>query len=171
MILTPLIGITIGIDVEQFYNLIDFFLFNFNWLGQRVIYTTNNDVKPSAGFFQGNRYLTTIDLESASTFYNIGQLVFVMVILQRISLVTTLLYILFFEKEDSKTKKFINWVFQLFHFTIFIKIFLINFTFVVSCAFSEIAISNVGIEEGGFWGFALGLFLGYILLTLVIVGQ
>ena len=30
LILSPLIGIIIRINVEQFYNLIDFFLFNFN---------------------------------------------------------------------------------------------------------------------------------------------
>ena len=154
LILTPIIGVTIGVDVEQFYNLIDFFLFNFNWLGKRIIYTTNNDVKPSAGFFQANRYFSLIGLESASAFYNIGQLVFVLFVLFGVSLILAWIYILFLKKENSKVKKIVTWVFDLVHFTLFIRLFLLSFTFVLLSAFSEVSISNDNFDEGGSWAFA-----------------
>ena len=171
LILTPLIGITIGINVEQFYNLIDFFLFNFNWLGKRVVFTSNNDVKPNAGFFQGNRYLTLIGLESASAFYNIGQLLFVFLVLLAVTLVVAWIYMAINTTQNSNAKKLSTWVFQLFHFNILIRLFLLSFTFVLLCAFSEITISNDTVSQGGSWAFAFGLFIAYIVLAFLIAGQ
>ena len=171
LILTPLIGITIGINVEQFYNLIDFFLFNFNWLGNGVVLTSNNDVKPRAGFFQKNKYLPLIGLESASAFYNIGQLLFVFLVLLGVTLIVGWAYMAIKTTQNSNAKKLSTWVFQIFHFGILIRLFLLSFTFVLLCAFSEIAISNVLISQKGSWAFALILFITYIGLSLLIIGQ
>lgn len=74
LLLTPLIGITIGVDVERFYDLMDFILFNFNFLSQDVVFTEFSWNESDSDFFQSNKYLTYIGLESASAIVNIGQL-------------------------------------------------------------------------------------------------
>ena len=165
LILTPLIGVTVGSEVRSFYNFIDFYLFNFNFLGQGVVFTSNNSIKPSTDFHQDNPYLIMIGLESASAFYNIGQLVFVLCMSLIVYLITNWFNTFIQNSKYEKVKVISQWIFDVLHFTYIIRLFLLSYTFVVLASFSEITLSNEDVDEGGSWTFALILFLTYVGIT------
>ena len=169
-LLLPLIGITMGIEIVSLYNYLDFYLFNFNFLGQRVVFTTNDDVKPRDDFYQDTPYLSLIGLESASAFYNIGQLVFVLCVLFGIYLIVCWFYV-FAMQNYPKLRKLAKWIFDLFHFDVLIRLFLMSYAFVLLATFSELTLSNEDVDEGGSWAFAFILFAVYCVITLLVFVQ
>ena len=161
LIFTPLIGISIGQNVLNFYDYIDSYLFNFNFLGQDVVFTDNDDNRNTYNFYQNNPYLETVGLESGSAFYNLGQVFFVLALLGVVYLVINWLYYLTYnrDRKESNWDKAMKYLHQTFHFAVLIRLFMLTFLFMWMCAMTEIGETNEGIEKGGSWTFAFLLMI------------
>jgi hypothetical protein len=161
LMFTPLIGISIGQNVLNFYDFLDCYLFNFNFLGQGVVFTDNGDNSNSYNFPQTNPYLETIGLESASALYNLGQVLFVLCLLGVVYLVVNWLYYLTYnrDRKESNWDKAMKYLHQSFHFSVLIRFFMLVFLFLWMCAMTEIGESNEDIEKGGSWTFAFLLMI------------
>lgn len=164
LIITPLIGITIAQNVLSFYDYIDSYLFNFNFLGQGVVFTDNDTNSPREGFHQNNPYLETVGLESASAFYNVGQLLFVLCMLGVLYIIVNWLYYLTYnrDRKESNWDKAMKYLHQAFHWAVIIRVLMLAYLFLWTCAMVEIGETNEGIEEGGSWTFAFLLMIGLI---------
>lgn len=167
MVITPLIGIVIGHNLENFYDFMDFFLYNFEFLGKGVVFTDSNpETGPNTSFFQNTRYYQLIGLQSGSALYNIGQQVFVICMIALAYLIVNWAsYIVSEHKEDNKVKKFIKWVYELFHWAILIRCVILFYTFTFLAAFTEMVNSNEEADHGDSYTFAFFLWLFCLILA------
>lgn len=167
MVITPLIGIVIGHNLENFYDFMDFFLYNFEFLGQGVVFTDSNpETGPNTSFFQNSRYYQFIGLQSGSALYNIGQLVFAVCMIALAFLIVNWIYYIVSEhREDNKVKKFVKYVYELFHWSALIRCLILFFTFTFLAAFTEMVNSNEEADHEDSYTFAFFLWLFCLILA------
>lgn len=161
LILTPLIGVTIGTDVQDFYESMDFMMLNFNFLTEDVVFTDFNRRNLGTNFFQSNQYLSSIGLKSGSAIHNLGQLVTVCLAICFISMCVLLLGLMCV-KSDSRVGRFSKWLSQFWFFSFHIRFFTLTSTFVLLAVFSEITISNDGVEHLTSYIVAWAIFVFYL---------
>lgn len=78
LMMTPLADSYQNDNLEQFYQNINYFLVNFSFLPDSVVFTDSEQTKPQRMLFaQKNDYLDRIGLDSGSAIYNVGKLLFV----------------------------------------------------------------------------------------------
>ena len=77
LIMTPLLGIPMHVEVKRFFEYLNFVLFNFSFLPDGVIFVDDNSTRPRHLMEQRNEYLDMIGLESGSALYDLGKLIFV----------------------------------------------------------------------------------------------
>lgn len=156
MMLTPLLGVSMHADVKSYFGYMKFMLVNFSFLPDGVIFTDDAHTRPRALMAQQNDYLNQIGFDSGSSLYNIGKLIFVVVVMLGVYLFVATAYVVTKQfYKDPIGYKIVKFLFDLFTFAIFIRLFILAYVFILLCVFSEIAINNRGNNAGGSYLFAL----------------
>ena len=167
MVITPLIGIVIGHNLENFYDFMDFYLYNFEFLGKNIVFTDRDPMTgPNEEFFQNSRYYQFIGLQSGSALYNIGQQVFVIcMILLAYVIVNWISFVVSEHREDNKVKKLFKWLHEFFHWAVLIRCVFLFFTFTFLAAFTEMVNSNESADHESSYTFAFFLWLFCLILA------
>lgn len=157
--LLPMIKITMHSDVLDLFEWLNFYLFNFSFLPDSLRFTDTSNTDPEA-VPQTNSYLKQIELKSGSAFYNIGELLFVVCIYLAVHLTVVLTYLISTKTSaESGFSKGARYVFNLFHFAVPIRFFLLAYLFLMLSSLSELVINNDKGDEGGSFAFAFILLL------------
>lgn len=163
MILTPLLGIYMHSEVKSFFEYLNFMLFNFSFLPNVVIFVDDSSTRPRQLMEQRNEYLDMIGLESGSALYDMGKLIFVAFLVLGVYSVVTAAYLLTMANTtESKFYKFIKGVFDAFTFSVFIRFYLLAYTYILLCIFSDIAINNRRAGTEGTYIFAWFALVGCV---------
>lgn len=93
LMLTPLLGVHMHSEVKSFFEYMNFFLFNFSFLPDVVIFVDDDTTRPRHLADQRNEYLSIIGLESGSALYDMGKLIFVAFILLGVYFLVIALYL------------------------------------------------------------------------------
>lgn len=130
-------------EVKCFFKYLNFILFNFSFLPNAVIFVDDSSTRPRHLMEQRNEYLDMIGLESGSALYDLGKLIFVAFLVLGVYAVVVAAYLLTMANTtESKFYKFIKGVFDAFTFSVFIRLYLLAYTYILLCIFSDIAINN-----------------------------
>lgn len=155
LILTPLLGIPMHLEVKRFFEYLNFVLFNFSFLPSGVIFVDDNSTRPRHLMEQKNEYLDMIGLESGSSLYDLGKLIFVsFLVLGFYFIVVALFAFARWDIKGSRTYTGIKIVFDACNFSLFIRFYLLAYTYILLCIFSDISINNRRGQTDGTYVFA-----------------
>jgi hypothetical protein len=169
--LLPMIKITMHSDVLDLFEWLNFYLFNFSFLPDSLRFTDTSNTDPNA-VPQTNSYLKQIELKSGSSFYNVGELLFVICIYLAVHLAVVFIYLISTKvSAESGFSKAVRYVFNAFHFAVPIRFFLLTYLFLMLSSISELAINNENGDKGGSYAFAFVLFLIGIATLIVMAVQ
>lgn len=161
LFLTPLTGIAHHEDIKYLYDNLSYFMFSFSFLPKVVSFTDGDDrLLAASDVKQESEYLALIGLESGSAFVNMGKLIFVIFLLLAVYFIVIWIHIItknyFSESIIHRVNKYI---FDVFHFSLLIRLASLVFVFVMLCSFSEIVMNNEHGDEAGSYFFAMLMFL------------
>jgi hypothetical protein len=160
LMLMPLLGIKMHSHVKDFFGYLNFMFVNFSFFPDGVIFTDDSSTRPRNLVAQKNAYLNQIGFDSGSAIYNMGKLIFIFVVLIGVYgfvatgyIVTRKVY------KDPVGYKIVKSLFNLFTFSLFIRLYFLAFVFILLCCLSELAISNSDANPGGSFAFAIFMLL------------
>lgn len=147
-ILLPLLGAYIHTDVIKFFRYFDNILISFWFIPKSHVYIGYDETFGKFDFEQPNWYLYLINYESGSTLYNIGKFIWVLMYITVTYSVVLLAYLL---TKATCSNSLVHRGFKIakkwMTFSLFIRLFMLSYTFLYLGALSEIVITNDNIEH------------------------